>query len=62
MSIIGRLGAEPEVVPTSTGRDVIRYAIATSTGPRDANETSWFRVSSFVEGPQKDLIAGLPKG
>jgi len=33
-----------------------------STGPKDARETSWFRIASFDEGARRDLLLGLPKG
>ncbi|OJD28900.1 ssdna binding protein [Diplodia corticola] len=62
MTIIGRLGAEPELRTASTGREYIRYVLGTSTGPRDRNETSWFRVSCFDDGPRKDYVLNLPKG
>lgn len=65
MQLIGRLADTPAVNPTSTGRDVIRYAIGVSTGSRDENGNrgvSWFKVASFSEGPQKDLLLSLPKG
>ncbi|TKA70238.1 hypothetical protein B0A55_06878 [Friedmanniomyces simplex] len=65
MQLIGRLADTPELTPTSTGRDVIRYALGVSSGPRgeDGNRAvSWFRVASFVEGPQRELLLSLPKG
>lgn len=65
MQIIGRLADTPEATPTSTGRDVIRYSLGVGSGPRDEagnRQTSWFRVASFTEGPQKDLLLSLPKG
>ncbi|KAK1144582.1 ssDNA-binding protein, mitochondrial [Aspergillus melleus] len=63
MIITGRLGGEPELQATSTGQDVIKYAVGSSYGPRDNRQTSWFRVASFVpEGPQRDYLLGLPKG
>jgi len=66
MQLIGRLADTPEATPTSTGREMIRYALGVSAGPKDENTgqrgTSWFRVASFVEGPQKDLLTSLPKG
>ncbi|KAF2755960.1 ssDNA binding protein [Pseudovirgaria hyperparasitica] len=62
MNIIGRLGAEPELVSTSTGRDLVRYVIGTDSGPKDNKKTSWFRVACFDEGPRKDYVLGLPKG
>ncbi|KAK5134829.1 hypothetical protein LTR08_006061 [Meristemomyces frigidus] len=65
MQLIGRLADTPELQPTSTGRDIVRYAIGVSGGPRDENgnrATSWFKVASFAEGPQRDLLLSLPKG
>ncbi|KAI9849777.1 MAG: ssDNA-binding protein, mitochondrial [Thelocarpon superellum] len=63
MTIVGRLAAEPEIQPTSTGTDIIKYAIGTSYGPRDNRQTSWFKVSSFEqEGPRRDYLLGLQKG
>lgn len=62
MQVIGRLAAEPELVPTSSGRDLVRYSIASDYGPTDARQTSWFRVASFIEGPRRDFLLSLPKG
>ena len=63
MNLIGRLAAQPEVLTTSGGRDVVRYALGVATGTRDNPETSWFRVSHFPHSDaQRDLMANLPKG
>lgn len=62
LTLIGHLGAEPELVTTSTGREVVRYVVATSRGPRDDRQTSWFRITSFSEGPSRDHLLNLPKG
>jgi len=66
MQLIGRLADTPEQTPTSTGREMIRYALGVSAGPRDESTgqrpTSWFRVASFIEGSQKELLCSLPKG
>jgi hypothetical protein len=63
MTLIGRLADTPEIVATSTGKEILRYAVGTSTGRGDNQKTSWFRVTSFLEeGPQRDFIAGLDKG
>ncbi|EOD48880.1 Inorganic polyphosphate/ATP-NAD kinase predicted [Neofusicoccum parvum] len=62
MTIIGRLGAEPEPVTTNSGREMVRYVLGTNTGRRENNETSWFQVASFDEGPRRDFLLGLPKG
>ncbi|KAK1462833.1 single-strand binding protein family [Colletotrichum melonis] len=63
ITIVGNLADAPEVVPTSTGREIIRYAVASNTGPKDNRQTSWFRVTSFeAEGPRRDFLQSLPKG
>ncbi|KAN0115138.1 single-strand binding protein family [Hyaloscypha variabilis] len=63
LTIIGRLADTPELQATSTGQEILRYAVGTSSGPRDNQKTSWFRVTSFLpEGPQRDFIASLDKG
>jgi hypothetical protein len=63
MTIIGRLADTPELQATSTGKEILRYAIGVNSGPKDNQTTSWFRVTAFTEeGPQRDFIAGLDKG
>ncbi|KAF2218416.1 hypothetical protein BDZ85DRAFT_253595 [Elsinoe ampelina] len=65
MQLIGRLGDKPELVSTQTGRELVRYALGVSAGPKDESgnrQTSWFRVASFTDGPQKDFLLNLPKG
>ncbi|PLB53656.1 putative ssDNA binding protein [Aspergillus steynii IBT 23096] len=63
MILTGRLAAEPELQATSTGQDIIKYAVGTSHGNRDNRQTSWFRIASFTpEGPQRDYLLSLPKG
>ncbi|KAK7949727.1 hypothetical protein PG984_002564 [Apiospora sp. TS-2023a] len=63
ITLIGNLAATPEVRPTSTGREVIEYAVASNSGPKDKRVTSWFKVASFEpEGPRRDFLTSLPKG
>jgi single stranded DNA-binding protein len=62
ISIIGNLADTPELQQTSSGRDIVRYAVASNTGPKDNRQTSWFRVASFAEGPRRDFMLSLPKG
>lgn len=63
MTIVGRLADTPELQATSTGQEILKYAVGTNSGPRDNQKTSWFRVTSFLpEGPQRDFIASLDKG
>lgn len=66
MQLIGRLADQPELVDTSTGRQLVKYALGVSQGPRDESgnrSVSWFKIASFLdEGPQRDLLLNLPKG
>lgn len=63
LTIVGRLGDSPELQATSTGREILKYSIASSSGRGENEKTSWFKVTSFVnEGPQRDYLAGLEKG
>lgn len=62
MTLIGRLGVNPEEVTVTGDRTLVRYVVATNSGKRDNVKTSWFRVASFVEGKQKDFLMSVPKG
>jgi hypothetical protein len=62
MSIVGRLGTAPEEVTVSGDRTLVRYVLGSSYGKGDDSKTSWFRVASFAQGPQKDFLMSLPKG
>ena len=64
MTIVGRLGAEPEVVGTQSGQDLVRYSVGTNQGVGDKQTTSWWRVASFAEEGSKlrERLIGLPKG
>ncbi|KAG7124570.1 Single-stranded DNA-binding protein RIM1 like [Verticillium longisporum] len=45
------------------GRRVLKYAVASNSGPKDNRQTSWFRVASFEQpGPRRDYLQSLPKG
>ncbi|KAK4106648.1 GIDA-domain-containing protein [Parathielavia hyrcaniae] len=63
ITIIGNLADSPELRASSTGREFLRYSVASNTGPADNRKTSWFNVSCFVEeGARRDFFQGLPKG
>lgn len=62
MTVIGRLGTEAEEIPISGDRTLVRYVLGTSFNKGEEKKTSWFKVASFVQGGQKDLLMGLPKG
>jgi hypothetical protein len=63
MTIIGRLADTPELQATSTGQEIIKYAVATNSGSKDNQKTSFFKIAAFIpEGPQRDFISSLDKG
>lgn len=65
MTIVGRVGVEPEVNELADGRRVIRHIVGSESGPRDNRVLSWFRVSSFVApdaGRKGDYLMGIGKG
>ena len=64
MTLVGRLGTDPEIQQTSGGGSFVKYNIGTSYGPKDNRQTSWFRVAAFpAEGSaQRDYVMGLGKG
>ena len=62
MTLVGRIGTDPELAETSTG-SVVKYVVGTSYGPKENRKTSWFRIASFApEGPSRDYVMGLNKG
>ncbi|KAI4095657.1 MAG: hypothetical protein LQ344_001588 [Seirophora lacunosa] len=61
--IVGRLAAQPELIPTSSGDDMVRYSLGTSSGPKDNRQTNWWKVAAFLgEGRARDTLMGLGKG
>ncbi|KAJ6002077.1 hypothetical protein N7499_002057 [Penicillium canescens] len=62
LTVTGRLGADPELQATASGQEIIRYVVGSSHGPRDNRQTSWFRITSFAEGSQRDHLLSLTKG
>lgn len=63
ITVIGHLADTPELQATSTGRELLRYAVASNSGPSNNRQTSWFRVTAFEnEGPRRDFLTSLPKG
>ncbi|RFU79986.1 hypothetical protein TARUN_2208 [Trichoderma arundinaceum] len=65
ITIIGNLADTPEGHASSSKenpREYVRYSVASNTGSKENRQTSWFRVTSFVDGPRKDFLLSLPKG
>ena len=62
IQLIGRLAADPELQATSTGKDVLRYAVGTTHQTKDGPVTSWWRVACFDEGGRREFVMGLGKG
>lgn len=63
ITIVGNLAQNPELSATSTGREILKYSIASNHGRGENAKTSWFRVTSFEpEGPRRDYFQSLAKG
>ncbi|KAK9449402.1 uncharacterized protein V1518DRAFT_415905 [Limtongia smithiae] len=54
ITLIGRLGADPERLTSANGRDYARYSVAVSS-PQRNGETSWYHVVSF--DPNLDYLS-----
>jgi single-stranded DNA-binding protein len=62
LTIVGRLGADPELATTSAG-EIVKYVVATNHGPAENRTTSWWRVASFSpDGKARERLLGLQKG
>jgi single-strand DNA-binding protein len=48
-TIIGNIGADPEVRNTKTGKKVCSFSVASETGWGDNKETQWHKVITFDE-------------
>lgn len=65
ITVIGGLTDTPELHASSTGRDFIRYSVASNTGPRDESgnqKVSYFRITAFPNEGLKGFLTGLQKG
>lgn len=63
LTVIGNLGASPELKASSTGREIIKYSVASRARPGSDVQTSWFNIVSFAEeGRFRDYLLSLPKG
>lgn len=68
VTLIGNLGADPEIKRTQDGRPIANLRIATSESWRDKNtgekreKTEWHRVVVFSEGLCKVIEQYLKKG
>ncbi|KAL2134215.1 hypothetical protein VTI74DRAFT_720 [Chaetomium olivicolor] len=63
ITIVGNLADTPELRASSTGREYLRYSVASNTGSGENRKTSWFNVSCFEpEGRRREFFQSLPKG
>ncbi|KAL7276874.1 ssDNA-binding protein, mitochondrial [Rhizina undulata] len=61
ITLIGRLAADPEVVQTSTGREIVKYAVGARYGLGENAKTSWYKVVAF-DPNSKPYLLSLTKG
>ena len=62
VSLIGRLGAQPEVVTFDSGRNLARFSLATNESYKDTNgewkeNTQWHNITAW--GKTADLVAKM---
>lgn len=65
VQLIGRLAAEPEVVVTGTGQQIVKYAIGVGSGPAENRKTSWFKIAYFSRGEEDAVekrLMGMGRG
>lgn len=68
VTLIGNLGADPEIKRTQDGRPIANMSVATSESWRDKSsgerktKTEWHRISCFNEGLCKVIEQYLSKG
>lgn len=65
ITIVGHLADTPEAQVSSNTenpREYVRYSVASHSGSKENRQTSWFRVTGFVDGGRKDFLLSLPKG
>jgi single-strand DNA-binding protein len=67
VTLIGNLGADPEVRTTSDGRRIVRFSVATTERWKDASgarqeRTDWHRIAIFSPGLGKLAEDYLRKG
>ena len=61
ITIIGRLGKDPEIKQTKSGSDMCSMTVAVESGFGNNKKTTWYRVSAFgknAENSAKDLKKG----
>lgn len=64
MTLVGRLAAEPELISTQSGQELVRYAVGTSHGSPEKQTTTWWKIASFAEDGSRlrEKLLSLQKG
>ena len=63
ITIVGNLAAPPELKAASTGKDFMRYSVASNSGWGENRVSSFFNITAFeAEGARRDYLMSLPKG
>ncbi|KAF3916922.1 hypothetical protein ABW21_db0205879 [Orbilia brochopaga] len=59
VTLIGRVGTEPEMSQSNNGTQMMKYTLATSHGQGDARTTQWHRILQFGEPHPQNLTKGV---
>ncbi|KAK0748639.1 hypothetical protein B0T21DRAFT_356965 [Apiosordaria backusii] len=63
ITIVGNLADTPELRAGSSGKEYLRYAVASNSGTSDNRKTSWFNVTAFPSSTSaRDFYLSLEKG
>lgn len=64
LTVVGRLGADAEVFTSPSGKEMVRYVVATNHGSPDNRQTSWWRVTAFPtsEEGREGMVGRFKKG
>lgn len=64
ITMVGRIGTDPEFSETSGGQQMMRYVVGSSGGPASNKTTSWFRIVHFSDPNSKnaEYMKSLSKG
>ncbi|KAJ6264018.1 hypothetical protein Dda_0157 [Drechslerella dactyloides] len=58
VTLIGRVGTDPEISQSAAGNQMMKYTLATSSGQGEARTTQWHRILAMGEPHPANLTKG----